>query len=478
MSEKDRILKKGATLLDKIWDQHVVRQLGSGLELMHIDRTFIHDLSGGQALVELGKKDLKVRNPELCFATTDHCVSSAPGRNENSSASGARLIPLLRKHCMDQGITLFDIYDEKQGIVHVIGPELGLTLPGLTLVCGDSHTCTHGALGALAWGIGRSELEHVLATQTVIGKKPRKMRIKFQGSLNTNVYPKDIMLYLISKFGADFGSGHAVEYAGSTIRNLSMEERMTICNLSIELGARIGLIAPDEVTFQYLANRPYSPTKSSWKKALQHWQSLHTDKDARFEQEIEVQVSKIAPQISWGISPAHTISISEHIPNPDAAPDENTRLGWENALQYMDLKPGQAIEGLPIQRVFIGSCANSRLSDLQSAADLVKGKKVSNQVEAWVVPGSQQVKREAEISGLDQIFIKAGFKWREPGCSQCVATNEEYVESGKHCVSTSNRNFIGRQGPQSRTHLASPAMAACAAITGKITDIRKFKELS
>ncbi|MEE8303021.1 MAG: 3-isopropylmalate dehydratase large subunit [Candidatus Tectomicrobia bacterium] len=461
------------TLLDKIWDQHVIAELGSGLDLLHIDRTLVHDLGGARVFGALQDQGHRVRNPELTFATVDHCCSSLPGRDEQSTESGSRLIPILRDRCVEQSIRLFDIDSPEQGIVHIIGPELGLTLPGVTLVCGDSHTCTHGGVGALSWGVGTSDLSHVLATQTLVERRPQTMRIRYEGELPDGIEPKDLILYVIGQYSAHAGTGYAVEYAGSVIQSMPIEGRLTICNLSIELGARMGLVAPDEITFDYLAGRPYAPQGAWWDRALAHWQTLNSDADAVFDREIEVEVSAIEPQLTWGISPEHVIGISDRVPDPAQAPDLSTRQSWERALAYMDLQPGQAIEGLPIDVVFIGSCTNSRLSDLQHAAEVVRGQKVAAHVEAWVVPGSQTVKREAEQLGLHEIFQAAGFEWREPGCSRCVATNGEYVPPGKRSVSTSNRNFIGRQGPDARTHLASPTMAARAAIEGCLTDVRR-----
>ncbi len=460
------------TMLDKIWDQHVIAELGSGLDLIHIDRTLIHDLGGARVFGALHEHGLKVRNPELTFATVDHCVSSLPGRVETTTESGSQLIPILRDECMAEGVRLFDMHDPEQGIVHVIGPELGLTLPGVTLVCGDSHTCTHGGMGALAWGVGTSELSHVLATQTIVDRRPQTLRICYDGQLADGVEAKDLILYVIGQHSAQAGTGYAVEYAGSAIRQMPIEGRLTICNLSIEMGARMGMVAPDDATYSYLANRPYAPQGAQWETALSHWQTLPSDEDAVFDKEMMIDVAAIEPQITWGTSPEHVIGISDRIPDPVQAPDLTTRQSWERALDYMGLQPGQAISGTPVDVVFIGSCTNSRVSDLQSAAAVVKGRRVAPHVEAWVVPGSQTVKREAEALGLHRIFQEAGFEWREPGCSRCVATNGEYVPPGKRSVSTSNRNFVGRQGPDARTHLASPAMAASAAIDGCITDVR------
>jgi 3-isopropylmalate/(R)-2-methylmalate dehydratase large subunit len=460
------------TLFDKIWDQHVITELTGGYQLIHIDRHLLHDLSGPGSLRAIERRGLRVRNPELSWASPDHCVSTASPRDDASTDSGSRLIPILRSRCNAEGIRLFDINDPGQGIVHVIGPESGLSLPGSTIVCGDSHTCTHGGMGALAWGIGSSELNHVLATQTVIEKKPGKLRVLFQGTAGPSIFAKDIILALIARFGADLGVGYAVEYAGPVIESMSIEDRLTICNLSIELGAKMGQVAPDDTTFEYLTGRPFAPTGENWDRAMMSWQQLHSDADAVYDKEVSLDISELAPQITWGISPAHAIGVGDHIPNPAEEPNAVIRTGFENALEYMDLQPNTPILGLPVQRVFIGSCANSRLSDLQAAAAIINGRKIAPGVCAWVVPGSQRVKREAEALGLHNQFKQAGFEWREPGCSMCVATNGEYVESGARCISTSNRNFVGRQGPGARTHLASPATAVASALTGKITDPR------
>jgi 3-isopropylmalate/(R)-2-methylmalate dehydratase large subunit len=463
------------TLLGKIWQQHVITALGSGLDVLHIDRTLLHDLGGARVFSALQEHGVAVRNPELTFATVDHAVSSLPGPVESTTDSGARLIPILREQCAAHAIRLFDIDDAAQGIVHVIGPELGLTLPGVTLVCGDSHTCTHGGVGALAWGVGTSDLSHVLATQTLVERRPQTLRIRFEGTLPDGVEPKDLILHVIGRYSAQAGTGYAVEYAGSAMRAMPIEGRLTICNLSIELGARMGFVAPDDTTFEYLAGRPYAPRGALWDAALAHWRILYSDEEAAFDRDLVVDVPTIEPQITWGISPEHVIGVSQHIPDPAHAPDLTTRQSWERALTYMGLQPGQAIAGVPVDVVFIGSCTNSRVSDLQRAAEVVRGRQVAPHVEAWVVPGSQTVKRQAEGLGLHTVFQEAGFAWREPGCARCVAANGEYVPPGKRCVSTSNRNFVGRQGPGARTHLASPAMAASAAIAGCITDVRQLR---
>ena len=462
------------TFLDKVWDAHVVVSLGEGYDLMHIDRHLLHDLSAPGRLRAMEERGLAVHSPELTFATADHCISSEPGRTVDSTALGARLVPVLRERCAAEQIRYFDIDSVRQGIVHVIGPELGLTLPGTTIVCGDSHTCTHGAFGALAWGIGSSEVNHVLATQCVIERKPRSLRVLFSGTVQAHVTAKDMMLHLISRHGAGAGSGYATEFAGPAVAALDMDERMTVCNLAIELGSKIGYVAPDDVTFEYVAKRPAAPVGAEFDRAQRHWRTLTSDVDAVFDKELHVDVGEVQPQITWGTSPEHAIGIREAIPHPDDAPDAATASRWRDALRYMDLEPGTPIRGTRIDRVFIGSCTNSRLSDLRVAAKVAGGGKVADGVTAWVVPGSQTVKRAAEAEGLDKIFLHAGFEWREPGCSQCVATNGEYVPAGERCVSTSNRNFVGRQGPGARTHLASPAAAALAAITGAIEDIREF----
>ena len=467
-------MPSGHTLFEKIWNRHIVAHIGPGVDLLHVDRHLIHE-GGGPAFRSLAKKGYAVRNPELSFATADHAVSTVPGRTDDTTERSLQWVPQLRAGCEQSGIRFFDINDAEQGIVHVIGPELGLTLPGLLLVCGDSHTCTHGALGALAWGIGSSELEHVLATQTIIQHRPKTMRVTFDGTLGQGVQPKDLALYLISKIGAAAGSGHAVEFAGTAIRALSMEGRMTLCNMAIELGAKFGQVAPDDITLEYVAGRLFAPKGAMWDAAVADWKTLVSDDDATFDAEISIDASLIAPQISWGTSPEHTVGVDGAVPDPARAATDEARKSMQGALQYVDLQPGTPMEGIRIDRVFIGSCTNSRISDLRTVADIVKGQQVATHVTAWVVPGSQAVKRQAEAEGLDQIFRQAGLEWREPGCSLCVAWNGESVAPGERCVSTSNRNFVGRQGPRARTHLASPAMAAAAAIAGHITDIRKLE---
>ena len=461
----------GRTLLAKIWDQHVIARISEDTDLLHIDRHLLHDLGGSRGLLDLKSRGLKVHDPELTFATPDHAISTARGR-AGTIRIGQELLAALRIETSASGIQMFDIDQPGQGIVHVIGPELGLSLPGCLIVCGDSHTCTHGGLGALAFGIGSSELTHVLATQALIQRRPKSMRVRFEGKIPLGVVAKDLILALIGHVGAAGGTGHAVEYAGSAIRSMPIEGRLTICNLSIELGAKMGLIAPDETTYEYLRGRPYAPQGEMWEQAVNAWRQLPSDPDAVFDKEVVIDVEKIIPQVTWGISPEHVIGVDGRIPDPSAIGDPARRTAVETALEYMGLQPGAPIAGTPVDWVFIGSCTNSRLSDLRAAAEIAGGRKVAAGVRAWVVPGSETVKREAVAEGLDRLFIDAGFEWREPGCSMCLAANGETMSPGQRSVSTSNRNFIGRQGPQARTHLASPASAAAAAIAGAITDVR------
>jgi 3-isopropylmalate/(R)-2-methylmalate dehydratase large subunit len=462
------------TLFDKIWDSHVVADLGGGWVLLHIDRHLLHDLSGARALAEVEEKGLKVRHPELAFATPDHAVSSAPGRTSETFQPGARLIASLRRRAAATGVRLFDLGEDGQGIVHVMGPELGIVLPGTTVICGDSHTCTNGGIGALAFGVGSTELTHALATQTLRQQKPRRMRVRFEGMPGPGVTPKDLILHLIGQIGAAAGTGYAVEYAGSAIRAMPLEGRLTICNLSIELGAKMGMIAPDDITFEYLAGRLFAPKGAAFEQAVAAWRQLPTDEGARFDREEVIDAAAIAPTITWGTSPEHAIAVDAAIPDPADAPDAAHRDAWRAALDYMGLEPGRPIAGTKVDWVFIGSCTNSRMSDLRAAAAVAKGRHVAAGVTAWVVPGSERVKREAEGEGLDKIFTDAGFAWREPGCSMCVAANGERVPPGQRSVSTSNRNFVGRQGPNARTHLASPAMAVAAAVAGAIADVRRI----
>ena len=458
-------------MLAKIWDQHVIARLSEDTDLLHVDRHLLHDLGGSRGLLDIKGRGLKVHNPELTFATPDHAISSAHGR-AGTIKIGQELLAALRVETSASSIQMFDIDQPGQGIVHVIGPELGLSLPGCLIVCGDSHTCTHGGMGALAFGIGSSELAHVLATQAIIQRRPKTMRVKFEGKLPFGVVAKDLILALIGHIGAAGGTGYAVEYAGSAIRDMPIEGRLTICNLSIELGAKMGLVAPDEKTYEFLRGRRYAPEGELWDQAVRAWCQLPSDPDAVFDREVVIDVTKIIPQVTWGISPEHVIGVDGRIPDPQAIDDPVRRAAIETALDYMGLTPGAPIAGTPVDWVFIGSCTNSRLSDLRAAADVARGRKVAPGVRAWVVPGSETVKREAVAEGLDKLFTDAGFEWREPGCSMCLAANGETVAPGQRSVSTSNRNFVGRQGPRARTHLASPASAAAAAIAGAITDVR------
>lgn len=459
------------TLFDKLWDAHVIRELGDGWALLHIDRHLLHDLSGPPALGEVAARGLPLHNPELVFSTPDHAVSSQPGRVASTFPLGGKLHGALKARSAEMGVRMFDLGQPGQGIVHVMGPELGIVLPGLTVICGDSHTCTNGGIGAMAFGVGSSESTHALATQTLRQQKPRQLRVRCDGALRAGVTAKDLALHIIGKLGAAAGVGSAVEFAGSAIERMDVEGRLTLCNLSVELGARFGMVAPDERTFEYLRGRPFAPQGEAFEAAVAHWRTLPGDADATFDREEVIDASAVRPTITWGTSPEHAIPVDGHVPDPADAADATRRDTLNAALDYMGLTAGQAIAGTPIDWVFIGSCANSRVSDLRSAAEVVRGKHVAAGVTAWVVPGSENVKRSAEAEGLREVFETAGFEWREPGCSMCVAANGEQVPPQKRSVSTSNRNFVGRQGPGARTHLASPAMAAAAAIAGVITDL-------
>jgi 3-isopropylmalate/(R)-2-methylmalate dehydratase large subunit len=461
----------GRTLFDKLWDAHVVRDLGGGWALLHIDRHLLHDLSGPPALRDVAARGLRLHNPELVCATPDHAVSSQPGRTGNTYPLGARLWAALREGTKAMGVALHDIGQPGQGIVHVMGPDLGIVLPGLTVICGDSHTCTNGALGALAFGVGSSESTHALATQTLRQQKPQQMRIRCEGGLAAGVTAKDLALHIIGQLGAAAGAGYAVEFCGSTIDAMEIEGRLTLCNFSVELGARYGMVAPDQRTFEFVRGRQYAPKGEEFEAAVAYWRTLPSDADASFDRETLIDSSQVVPTITWGTSPEQAIRIDAFVPDPALAEAEKGQA-YAAALDYMGLQAGQPIAGTPVDWVFIGSCANSRLSDLRAAAVVARGRRVAQHVTAWVVPGSENVKRQAEAEGLRAVFEAAGFQWREPGCSMCVAANGEQVPPGQRCVSTSNRNFVGRQGPGARTHLASPAMAAAAAIAGCITDVR------
>lgn len=464
----------GRTLFDKLWDSHVVAQLGGERALIHIDRHVLHDLTSPQAFDGLRRAGRAVRNPELTFAVQDHLVATTRGRTDETVAGGAALIRALRDNTKAAGIRLFDLGDPRQGIAHVVAPELGLALPGMTLVCGDSHTCTVGALGIYAWGIGTSDVEHVLATQTLVQQRPRAMRVRFEGVLPPGVTAKDMALFLIGRIGIGGATGHALEFAGSAVRALDMEARMTLCNMAIECGARTALIAPDDTTFQYLHGRAYAPRGAAWDGALAQWRALAGDADAVFDCDQVFQANDIAPQITWGTSPREVLAIDGRVPDPAGVADSVARDAMQRALDYMGLAPGMPIEGLAVDHVFIGSCTNGRLTDLRAAAEVLRGRRVAPGVKAMVAPGSMTVKRDAEAEGLARIFIDAGFDWREPGCSMCAGLNADKVGARERCVATSNRNFEGRQGVLARTHLASPAMAAAAAVAGKITDVRRW----
>ncbi|MBS7811448.1 3-isopropylmalate dehydratase large subunit [Roseococcus pinisoli] len=461
------------TMFDRIWDSHAIADLGEGWSLLYLDRLLVHDLSGGRAMRELAEKGRRVAEPNKVFAVPDHAISSAPGRTEHTYPKGAALLASLRERSKAEGVRIFDIGTPGNGIVHVVGPEQGIVLPGLTLACGDSHTCTNGGMGALAFGIGSSELVHALATQTVPQRRPGTFRIRYEGVRPAGVTAKDMILAAIGRFGAAAGTGMAMEYAGSAVRAMSVEERLTLCNLSIEMGAKTGMVAPDDTTFEYLAGRPFAPKGATWDAALADWRKVPSDPGARFTRDEAIDMAELAPQITWGTSPEMVSDVTGHVPTlEDTVPSR--RAGLEAALRYMGLEPGQKIAGTKVDWVFIGSCTNSRLSDLRAAAEVLKGRKKAEHVTAWVVPGSEQVKADAEAEGLHHRFREAGFEWREPGCALCVAANGETVPSGARCVSTSNRNFVGRQGTGARTHLASPAMAAAAALAGAIVDVRSY----
>lgn len=462
------------TLFDKIWDSHVVASRPDGTILLHVDRHMLHDLGSNIAFAKLHQAGRSVRNPELTVAVQDHIVSTASGRRDDTFPDGASFAAALRDNTAQSDIRLYGLGHPLQGIVHVVAPELGIALPGATLVCGDSHTCTIGGLGALAMGIGTSELEHVLATQTLVLRRPKTMRVRFDGTLGAGVTAKDMILCLIGRIGTKAGVGHAVEYAGDAVSALPVEARLTLCNMSIELGARVGMVAPDDATFAYLDGRMFAPKGAMWDRALAHWRTLPSEPDAVFDRDETIDASAIAPQVTWGTTPQDVLPIDGRVPDPAALDDAAARTGAERALAYMGLEPGTPLDGIPIDKAFIGSCTNSRISDLRAAADVVRGRKVAAGVRALVVPGSTSVKQEAEAEGLDAVFRDAGFEWRESACSMCAGVNEDRVGPGERCISSSNRNFEGRQGPGARTHLASPAMVAAAAVTGHLTDVRKL----
>ncbi len=461
------------TLLEKVWTSHVVTTVPGGPDLLYVDLHLVHEVTSPQAFEGLRLAGRKVRRPGLTIATIDHNVPTGDRSLPIADQVSARQIDALRRNAREFGIELFDFASPEQGIVHVIGPELGLTQPGMTVVCGDSHTSTHGAFGALAFGIGTSEVEHVLATQCIVQSRPKVMEARFVGRLQPGVSAKDLVLTLIRRIGTAGATGHVIEYTGSGIQALSMEGRMTICNMSIEAGARAGMIAPDEKTFAYLSDRPRAPGGAQWDAAITEWRSLTSDPGASYDQRIVIDAAGVLPQVTWGTSPAMAADITESVPEAGAIPEAD-RPAFTRALEYMGLQPGTKLEGISIDRVFLGSCTNARLEDLRQAAEVVRGRRIASGVRAMVVPGSQGVKHAAEQEGLDEIFSAAGFEWRNPGCSMCLGMNEDVLGPGERCASTSNRNFEGRQGRGGRTHLMSPAMAAAAAITGCLTDVREL----
>jgi 3-isopropylmalate/(R)-2-methylmalate dehydratase large subunit len=461
------------TLFDKIWDFHLVGQRADGRDILYIDRHVLHELHAHHAFAQLEKEARPVRRADLTFAVQDHTVATKPGRDENTNPTGTAFIKAMREGCRKNGIRLFDIDDREQGICHVVAPEVGIVLPGATHAVPDSHASTVGGLGALAFGCGTTELAHILATQVMAMKRPKRMRVRLDGKLPAHVSSKDIALRLIADLGVAGARGYAVEYSGSAIAAMPIEQRMTLCNLNIEMGGRSGFIAPDDKTFAWLAGRPYVPQGAMWDRALAHWRMLTTDEGATFDREVALDCADLEPQITWGTDPSQVVGISGRVPETTAI-DSGRRAAAENALAYMGLEPGTPLMGLPVHRVFIGSCTNSRLPDLEVAATIVKGRRVAQGVFAMVVPGSSSVKREAEAAGLDRVFLDAGFFWGESGCSMCAGGNGDRAQPGERCVSTTNRNFENRQGPKVRTHLASPATAAASAIAGRIADVRQL----
>ncbi|HZI58679.1 MAG TPA: 3-isopropylmalate dehydratase large subunit [Verrucomicrobiae bacterium] len=462
------------TLFDKIWDRHVVCAGPEGSQILYIDLHLVHEVTSPQAFAGLRDAGRKLRRPDLTFATLDHNIPTIGNRMVLEDALARTQVEELRRNCREFGVQLFDLDAPEQGIVHVIGPELGMTQPGMAIVCGDSHTSTHGAFGALAFGIGTSEVEHVMATQCLVQKKPKSMLVRFSGAAAPGVTAKDLILAVIAQIGTDGASGHVIEYAGDAIRGLSMEARMTVCNMSIEAGARAGMIAPDQTTFDYLKNRRFAPPQSQWIETENCWKTLKTDPGARFDSVVEINAAQIAPFVTWGTNPGMAVPVTGEVPGPDRGANDSERSSIARALEYMGLQPHTRIEDIAVDRVFIGSCTNARLEDIRRAARVVKGYRISQNVQAMIVPGSQQVKRAAEQEGLHRIFTDAGFEWRESGCSMCLGMNADRLKPGERCASTSNRNFEGRQGAGGRTHLVSPAMAAAAAVAGRFVDIRNW----
>jgi 3-isopropylmalate/(R)-2-methylmalate dehydratase large subunit len=463
------------TLFEKAWDGHVVCEPAEGSPLLYIDLHLVHEVTSPQAFDGLRAAGRRVRQPHRTVATVDHNVPTTPRGLPISDPIAARQIKALQQNCKEFGVPLFDIDSPQQGIVHVIGPELGLTQPGMTIVCGDSHTSTHGAFGALAFGVGTSEVEHVLATQCLPQRKPKTMLVDVQGALPEGVTAKDLILGIIGQIGTDGATGHVIEYAGDAVRALSMEGRMTVCNMSIEAGARAGMIAPDQTTFAYIQGRRFAPKDDDWQKALAHWRTLASDPGAQYDKVVKIDASKLAPFVTWGTNPGMVVPVTERVPELNGFHGDADRRSAERMYEYMALKPGTRVEDIHVDRVFIGSCTNSRLEDLRAAARVAKGYKVNSKVRAMVVPGSQAIKHAAEQEGLHQIFQDAGFEWRESGCSMCLGMNPDILQPGERCASTSNRNFEGRQGRGGRTHLVSPMMAAAAAIAGHFTDVRNWR---
>ncbi len=462
------------TLYDKIWENHLVHQQDDGTCLIYVDRHLVHEVTSPQAFEGLRLQNRKVRRPELTLAVPDHNVPTTDRSKGIDDKESRVQVETLRKNCKEFGVELFDVNDKRQGIVHIIGPEQGFTQPGTVIVCGDSHTATHGAFGSLAFGIGTSEVEHVLATQTLIQKKSKNLRINVKGELSKGVTAKDVILKIIGTIGTAGGTGYVVEFAGDVIKSLTMEERMTVCNMTIEAGARAGLIAPDEKTFEYLKDKTMSPKGENWKNALEFWKTLYSDKDCKFDKEVNIEGKDIEPLVTWGTSPQDVSPINGVVPDPANEKNEDRKMAMERSLEYMGLKANTKISDIKIDKIFIGSCTNGRIEDLRLAAELLKGKKISASVSAMVVPGSGLVKEQAEKEGIDKIFKDAGFEWREPGCSMCLGMNPDQLKPKERCASTSNRNFEGRQGRGGRTHLVSPGMAIAAAINGHLADVRKI----
>ncbi|HXO84826.1 MAG TPA: 3-isopropylmalate dehydratase large subunit [Gemmatimonadales bacterium] len=467
-------MSKPRTLFDRVWDAHVVRELADGVALLYVDLHLVHEVTSPQAFAGLRREGRRVRRAERTLATVDHNVPTGDRSLPIADAVAATQVDALSTNAREFGIELFDLTSPGQGIVHVIGPELGATQPGMVIVCGDSHTATHGAFGAFALGIGTSDVEHVLATQCLVLSKPRNLEARISGSLEPGVGAKDLILALIGKIGTAGATGHVIEYTGDAVRALSMEERMTVCNMSIEAGARAGLIAPDEVTFAYLKGRPRAPAGESWTRSVEQWRTLRTDPGARYDTRVTLDASRVGPQVTWGTTPGMVADIASRVPDPASLPTEDQREAARRALEYMGLEPGTPLAGLAIDRVFLGSCTNARIEDLRAAASVVRGRHVAPRVRAMVVPGSQRVKAQAEQEGLDRVFRDAGFEWRNAGCSMCLGMNADVLGPGERCAATSNRNFEGRQGRGGRTHLMSPIMAAAAAIEGQLVDVRAW----